>query len=71
MNYIEKPHVTTCNNSHTTNDVKKMKNHFSRRRSADRGKRDEKEISNNVLNFSTLSRDIIRMKTTTKINKSL
>ena len=46
MNYIEKPHVTTCNNSHTTNDVKKMKNHFSRRRSADRGKRDEKEMTN-------------------------
>ena len=46
MNYVEKPHVTTCNNSHTTNDVKKMKNHFSRRRSADRGKRDEKEMTN-------------------------
>ena len=35
MIYVEKPHVTTCTDSHITNDVKKMRKQFSRRRSAD------------------------------------
>ena len=63
MNYIEKPHVTTCNNSHTTNDVKKMKNHFSRRRSADRGKRDENTMRNqnrSITEISTHTRDALK-----------
>ena len=63
MNYIEKPHVTTCNNSHTTNDVKKMRKQFSRRRSADRGKRDENTMRNqnrSITEISTHTRDVLK-----------
>ena len=35
MIYVEKPHETTCSDSHLINDVKKMRKQFSQRRSAD------------------------------------
>ena len=66
---ICKKHVTTCNDFHTTNDVKRMRKQFSRRRSVDRGKRDENTMKNqdqNIAETSTSTHDVLTMNNVRK-----
>ena len=74
MIYVEKPHETTCSDSHIINDVKKMRKQFSQRRSADWGKRDEGEMKNpneTLFKITTLTRDVITMNYDPKVPKTL